>query len=104
MAEARGREVTLAGRRLWLRYTVNSLCEVEDRSGLPIDRLLDLHFSATRLLLWAGLRRDQPELTVSDVGELIGECLAGGMPLEDIVDLCAAGLRDAGVLREEGLA
>ena len=88
--------VTLAGKNYLLRFTVNSLCALEDRAGMPLDRLMERQFSATRLLLWAGLTEEQPELTVRDVGALIGECVAQGGCLEDIVDLCAAGLRAAG--------
>ena len=81
-----------------MKYTVNSLCELEDRAGMPIDRLMNRQFSATRLLLWAGLAECQPELTVSDVGALIGESILSGGSLEEIVDLCAEGLRAAGLL------
>ena len=89
--------VEIAGRALQLRYSVNSLCALEDRAGMSIDRLMNRQFSATRLLLWAGLAQDQPELTVRDVGELIGEHLRRGGGLEEIVDLCAEGLREAGL-------
>ena len=89
--------VELAGRPLRLRYTVNSLCDLEEKAGMPIDRLMDRQFSATRLLLWAGLTHCQPELTVTDVGNLIGRELQMGGTLEDIVDLCADGLRAAGL-------
>ena len=95
------RDVEIAGRRLKLRYTVNSLCDVEDRAGMSIDRLMNRQFSATRLLLWAGLCRDQPELSVWDVGMLISDSLAAGGSLEQIVDLCAEGLRDAGFFGQE---
>ncbi len=90
------RPVELAGRTLKLRYTVNSLCALEDRAGMSLDRLMDRQFSATRLLLWAGLVEEQPELTLRDVGALIGACVAKGGCLEDIVALCAEGLRAAG--------
>ena len=90
--------VELAGRPLRLRYTVNSLCDLEEKAGMPIDRLMDRQFSATRLLLWAGLIPCQPELTPTDVGALIGRELLMGGSLEDIVDLCADGLRAAGLL------
>lgn len=89
--------VEIAGRPLRLCYTINSLCALEDRAGMPIDRLMDRQFSATRLLLWAGLTHCQPELTVADVGNLIGRDLQMGGTLEDIVDLCADGLRAAGL-------
>lgn len=90
------RAVELAGRTYQMRYTVNSLCALEDRAGMSIDRLMDRQFSATRLLLWAGLTEEQPELTVRDAGALIGACVARGGSLEDIVELCADGLRRAG--------
>ena len=90
------RTIELAGRSLRMKYTINSLCSVEDRAGMPLDRLLDRQFSATRLLLWGGLIERQPELTLGEVGEMIGAELEGGMSLSDVVDLCAEGLRDAG--------
>ncbi len=93
-----GRRVEIGGRPLVMRYTLNSLCDIEDRAGMPIDRLMNRQFSATRLLLWAGLRREQPELTVREAGDLIGEALQGGDSLERIIDLCAQGLRDAGLI------
>lgn len=92
----RAKTVIIAGRPFRLRFTVNSLCALEDRAGMPLDRLMDRQFSATRLLLWAGLAEEQPELTVRDVGALIGECVEQGGCLEDIVDMCAEGLRAAG--------
>ena len=97
------RIVEIAGRPMKLRYTLNSLCALEDRAGMPIDRLMDRQFSATRLLLWAGLAEEQPELTVREAGTLIGRSIALGGSLEDIVDLCADGLREAGFFgRGEG--
>ena len=79
-----------------MRYTINSLCLVEEKAGEPLDRLLDRQFSATRLLLWGALTECQPEITLEEAGELIGASLEAGGRLEDIVDLCAEGLRDAG--------
>lgn len=94
--------VEIAGRRYRLRYTVNSLCALEERAGMSIDRLMDRQFSATRLLLWAGLIEEQPDLAVRDVGALIGRCVAQGGSLEDIVELCADGLREAGFFGGDG--
>lgn len=93
---APAKAVVIAGRTLKLRYTVNSLCALEDRAGMSIDRLMDRQFSATRLLLWAGLSEEQPELSLRDVGCLIGRSVLLGGSLETIVDLCADGLREAG--------
>ena len=92
------RVIWVAGIPLALRYTVNSLSELEDRAGMPLDRLIEWQFSATRLLLWAGLRQTRPALSVWDAGELIGEHLQKGGRLEDIVAGCADALRAAGLI------
>ena len=92
-------DVEIGGWPLKLRYSVNSLCEVEDRAGMPIDRLMNRQFSATRLLLWAGLTQCQPELSVRDAGDLITAAMQQGDSLERIVELCADGLRAAGLLQ-----
>ena len=96
-----GRIVWLAGLPLVLHYSINSLCAMEARAGMPLDRLLNHHFSATRLLLWAGLWRNYPGLTVWDAGELIAEHLQRGGTLEDVIDACAEGLRASGLLDGE---
>lgn len=95
------RIIEIAGRSLKLRYTVNSLCAVEERAGCAIDALIERQISATRLLLWGGLIECQPELTPDTVGDLIGASLQAGGRLEDIVDICAEGLRDAGFFGPE---
>ena len=80
-------DIEIGGWPLKLRYSVNSLCEVEDRAGMPIDRLMNRQFSATRLLLWAGLTLCQPELSVRDAGDLITAAMRRGDSLERIVEL-----------------
>ena len=96
-----GHLVWLAGLPLVLHYTINSLCAMEARADKPLDKLMNHHFSATRLLLWAGLWRNYPGLTVWDAGELIGEHLQRGGALEDVIDACAKGLRASGLLDGE---
>lgn len=96
-----GRIVWLAGLPLVLHYSINSLCAMEARAGMPLDQLMRHHFSATRLLLWAGLRWNYPKLTVWDAGELIAEHLQRGGTLEDVIDACAEGLRASGLLDGE---
>lgn len=93
--------VTINNKEFTMRYTVNSLCAIESIAGMPIDRLMDLPFSATRLLLWGGLIEEQPDLTVHAAGCFINDCIAAGDSLEDIVDLRADGLRAAGFLGVE---
>lgn len=93
--------IEIAGRSLRMRYTINSLCAVEDRAGQPLDRLLDRQFTATRLLLWGGLIECQPEMTLAEAGALIDAAIAAGGALEDVIDLCAEGLKAAGFFGAE---
>lgn len=90
--------VWLAGLPLVLHYSINSLCAMEARADMPLDKLMNLHFSATRLLLWAGLRQNYRYLTVWDAGELISEHLQRGGTLEEVIDLCADSLRASGLM------
>lgn len=90
--------ITINGEAYEMRYSVNSLCMIEERANMPIDRLMQRQFTATRLLLWAGLCQCQSELTVWDAGEIISDYISAGGSLEVIVDMCAEGLREAGLL------
>ena len=88
--------IEIAGQNLRMKYTVNSLCAVEDRAGQPLDLLMNRQFSAARLLLWGGLIECQPEMTVAMAGDFIGKHMASGGTLEEIIDLCAEWLQSAG--------
>ena len=96
-----GQVVWLAGLPLVLHYTINSLCAMEARADMPLDKLMHHHFSATRLLLWAGLRQNYRYLTVWDAGELITAHLQRGGTLQEVIELCADSLRASGLLEEE---
>jgi len=97
----KGQIVWLAGLPLVLHYTVNSLCAMEARADMPLDKLMNHHFSATRLLLWAGLCQNYRCLTVWDAGELITEHLQRGGTLQEVIELCADSLRASGLLEEK---
>lgn len=86
----------IGGRGVALRYTVNSMCAVEDAAGGALDGVMEKQFTAARLLLWGGMLDGQPEMTLTDAGRIIGDHLAAGGTLEEIVEICAEGLRRAG--------
>ena len=99
--DKKGQVVWLAGLPLVLHYTINSLCAMEARADMPLDELMHHHFSATRLLLWAGLRQKYRYFTVWDAGELITEHLQRGGTLQEVIELCADSLRASGLIEEE---
>lgn len=86
----------IGGRELALRYTVNALCAVEELAGGSLDKLMEKQYTASRLLLWGALRETMPELTLAQAGELIGAHLRAGGTIEEIVNLCADALAEAG--------
>lgn len=79
-----------------LRFDLNALCHVEDRLGASLDalqaRLAQPGARDLRALLWAGLQRHHPEVTleqagrlcdVAQAGEAVGRALAAAFPRED---------------------
>ena len=81
-----------------LRYTIGSMCAMEDRAGGALEALLDRPFTAARLLLWGGMLEDQPRAALADAGRRIDAHLAAGGTLDEIVEACAEALRRAGFL------
>lgn len=86
----------VGGRQLRLRYTFNSVCAMEDRAGMPLDRLMTRTYSPVRLIFWGGLIALQPEITIEEAGDMIGAHLKNGGTLEEIAELCADALALAG--------
>lgn len=93
-AEIGGHEVTL-------KYTVNSMCAIEERAGGSLDQLMERQYSAVRLLVWGGAIAERPETSLSEVGEWIGRHLQRGGTLEEIAEICAKALERAGFLGDE---
>ena len=88
--------VEIGGQSVRLKYTVNSMCAVEDRAGGALDEVMERQFTAARLLLWGGMLETHPEATLAEAGTLIGEHLKRGGTLDEVVGFCAEGLRRAG--------
>ena len=86
----------IGGRSVRLRYTVNSMCAMEDMAGGALDEVFDRQFTAARLLLWGGMLEGEPGLTLAEAGGLVDKHLQDGGTLEQIVEHCAEGMRRAG--------
>lgn len=62
--------IEIGGRPRTLRFDTNSICDFEQVTGVSVQQLSyrsGLH--VTRALLWAGLKHEQPDLTLVKVGE-----------------------------------
>lgn len=72
-----------------LRYDLNAMCEVERLTDKPFSQL-DNSMMTIRIVLWAGLVHEDPDLTLQDVGGFIHR---GNLP--DINSALARALRAA---------
>ena len=93
------KRIEIGGRAFRLRYSVNALCAMEEKAGGTLENMMDRQFTATRLLLWGALMEDHPEMTVEAAGELMGSYIAGGGTMEEMVNLCAGAMEEAGFFR-----
>ena len=99
MAKARNEMEILkevAGRQLRLRYTFNSICAIEDRAGCALEEIMKRKYAPVRLLFWGALTELQPEISLSEAGDIIGAHIYGGGRLEDIAGMCLEALERAG--------
>lgn len=79
-----------------LRYTVNSLCTLEEVTGYGLDQLLKTSFSAVRGLLWCGLMEARPDLSLVEVGNLLEGHLKEGGSLGRVASILSQALEEAG--------
>jgi len=59
------------GQNYKVEYDINAGCDMEDRSGKIITRLIDDSLTAVRLMLWGGLRLHHEDITLTDAGRLV---------------------------------
>ena len=88
--------IELNGQNFSLRYTVNSLCQLEEMTGMSLERLLKTGFSSVRGLLWCGLQYQMNHLTLEEAGNLLQQHLEKGGTLEKIAQAVCTALEDAG--------
>jgi len=76
--------ITLAdGKLRHLRYDFNALCDLEDNLGIPISELgkkltaKTVALKPIRAIVHAGLIHEDEELTIKEVGNLIGDIMQG---------------------------
>lgn len=107
---ADGRSLAIAlDRPRRLRYTYNSLCRLQELLGPKVDQVLTAgpktSFAEIRVLLWCGLIKDDPTLTLEGAGEAIQAYLeAHPGDLAGLVDLAVRALYLSGLLTKEAAA
>ena len=69
-----GVSVELDKRRV-IQFDLNALCEIEDKLGIDLKDLpeVDVNARTLRVLLWAGLLSDDPDITLETAGHLASD-------------------------------
>lgn len=91
----------IGGRELRLKYTFNSICAVEERAGMALDKFMTKVYNPVRLLFWGALIELQPEMTLREAGDIIGAHVKAGGTLDDVAELCAEALELAGFFQRD---
>ena len=89
------RSITLNGREYSLRFSVNALCCLEEKTGVSLAALESRQVSCLRGLLWCGLMESCPGMTLSQAGDLLDAHLAAGGDLGQVAAQLSAALEDA---------
>ncbi len=94
----------IGGKERRLRYTYNSICDVEERAGLGIGGLFSkerVGFNTIRLLLWGALKADDKGLTVDRTGNLLGDYLEQDGDLEVLYDELMVAFEKSGFMGKQ---
>ena len=89
------RVLTLNGRDYPLRFSINALCCLEEKTGLSLSQMQSAQFSCLRGLIWCGLMEAEQGLTLEGAGDLLDAHLRSGGDLHSVSDTLAAALADA---------
>lgn len=83
-----------------LRYSVNALSDLEQVMGVGLGEMYTaaggLGIRTVRACLWAGLKHEDPDLTIAATGELMQQYLDGGGSFQNLGDAIHDALALAG--------
>ena len=84
----RATNIEIGGKTKRLRYDFNAVADIEEKSGRGLGDLFseqNIGLYSIRLLLWGGLKWEDPGLTVERTGQMIQEYIEDGNTLEDLI-------------------
>jgi hypothetical protein len=89
------------GHKRKLRYRHNDMADLEVLTGKRFDELLSgSQFHGIRVLLFYGLRWQEPKMSISKAGDLIqDEWIAKGKTLDEMADVVLSALEAGGIIK-----
>lgn len=90
------KSIELSSKQYTIEFDINSGCDLEDKAGRPIgevvnDALTNLSLTSNRLMLWGGLRKHYPDMTIAEAGDLLI-----GADRVSVLNTCIEDMKDAG--------
>lgn len=90
------KSIELSGKQYTIEFDINSGCDLEDAAGKAIgevvnDALTNFSLTSNRLVLWGGLRKHYPDMTLTEAGELLANA-----DRVEVLNTCIEDMKDAG--------
>jgi hypothetical protein len=88
-----------------LKYDINAICTIEDKLGGSFVELLTKpeqlqKISSIRILVWAGMLHNNPELTLEQAGGIISDSLQDGDDFISISEAITQAISSCGLIDE----
>lgn len=85
-----------------VKFSANAIADFEWAMGYPFSNALkiDAGIQFTRCLLWAGLRQEDPKITIQQTGDLIDAWIEKGGQWHELTVILFAALIDAGWIKK----
>lgn len=84
-----------------LKYDFNAICEMENVSDMGIMEIINSNkiTYTLRLMLWGGMLKENPKITLVDAGDKINELINSGKTMNDIIKVVFKALEKGGILK-----
>jgi len=97
-------DLEVGGETKRLRYDFNALADIEEKAGVGAAVLFSeqrMGFNAIRLLVWGGLRHQDPGLTTQRAGMVVKDFIDEGGTFEGLVGKIMEAIDLSGLLPKE---
>lgn len=99
------RILIIGERQIKIRYTTNSICELERVSGGSLDQLFNKgEYNGMRTLIWAGaiqLQNGRDAISLLSVGNMLDKHNENGGTNKELIDVLDLALQDAGFIAKD---
>ena len=96
----RATNIEIGGKNKRLRYDFNAVADIEEKSGKGLGSLFNeqnIGLYSMRLLLWGGLKWEDPGLTIQRTGQMIQQFIEDGNDLEDLTPYIEEAINKSGL-------